>query len=69
MVKTPFLNLAEQPERARAALFIRCRHLEEARSQVVGHARVLREDVGAVAVRPSLNEGVFELVTNALRNG
>ena len=49
MVEAPFLNLAEQPERSVAPLFIRCRHLEEARSQVVGSASVLREDVGVIA--------------------
>jgi hypothetical protein len=68
IVVTPFLDLAEHPERTLAALFIRCRHLEEPRSQIVGRTRVLREHVGAVAVRPPLNEGGLELVANALRH-
>ena len=68
VVETPFLNLAERPERALAALFIRCRHREETGSQIVGRTRVLREHAGAVAVGPTLNESAFELVVNALRH-
>jgi hypothetical protein len=57
VVETPFLNLAEHPERTLAALVVRCRHLEETRPQIVGRTRVLRERVATVAVRLRGAEG------------
>ena len=68
VVETPFFNLAEHAEGTLPAVFIRCRHLEEPRSQIVRRTRVLREHVASVAVRPPLNKSALELVPNTLRH-